>query len=70
VIGALVAVVVIGLYEPWALVGLLAAPLAVAPIRLLRRAVAPPMLVAGLIRTARYQLVLSVLLSVGLVLAS
>jgi 1,4-dihydroxy-2-naphthoate octaprenyltransferase len=69
-VGALVAVVVMGLYEPWGLLGLLAAPLAVAPMRLVRGAAPPPVLVAGLIRTARYQLVLSLLLSLGLVLAS
>jgi 1,4-dihydroxy-2-naphthoate octaprenyltransferase len=69
-IGALIAVVVIGLYEPWALLGLLAAPFAVAPIRLVRGDGAPPTLVAALIRTARYQLVLSALLAFGLVLAS
>ena len=53
--------------HPWALLALLAAPLAVAPV-----AAAcctrpdPPSLVAALIGTVRFQLVLAVLLAVGL----
>jgi 1,4-dihydroxy-2-naphthoate octaprenyltransferase len=67
--GALVAVVACGILEPPALLGLLAAPLAAGPIRLVRTRPDPPSLVAALLGTARYQLVLAALLALGLVLA-
>jgi 1,4-dihydroxy-2-naphthoate polyprenyltransferase len=69
IIGALMAVVVCGLFEPPALLALLAVPLAVAPITRLRQHAPPPVLVAALIGTARFQIVLALLLALGLTLA-
>ena len=65
-IGALVAVVACGGLHPWALLGLVAAPLAVAPVRLVRTRSDPPSLVAALVGTVRFQLVLAGLLAAGL----
>ena len=65
-VGALAAVVGCGVWHPWALIGLAAAPLAVAPARLVRTRNDPPSLVAALIGTVRFQLVLAVLVTVGL----
>ena len=64
--GALVAVIGCGIWHPWALIGLAAAPLALAPARLVRTRQDPPSLVAALLGTVRFQLVLAVLLTVGL----
>jgi len=68
IVGALIAVVACALYAPPALLALLAAPLAVRPIRLVRNHHDAPSLVAALIGTARFQLVLAALLALGLVL--
>ena len=65
-IGALVAVVGCGALQPWALLALAAAPLALVPIRLVLTRSDPPSLVAALLGTVRYQLALAVLLAVGL----
>jgi 1,4-dihydroxy-2-naphthoate polyprenyltransferase len=67
--GALVATVALGIAHPWALLGLLAAPLALAPIGIVLRRADPPSLVAALVATARFQLVLGALLAVGLELS-
>jgi 1,4-dihydroxy-2-naphthoate octaprenyltransferase len=64
--GALVAVACCALWHPWALLALAAAPLAYAPARLVLTRSDPPSLVAALVRTVRFQLVLAVLLAVGL----
>ena len=64
--GALVAVIACGVWHPWALIALAAAPLALAPARLVRTRSDPPSLVAALVRTVRFQLVLAALLAVGL----
>ena len=64
--GALVAVAACGVWHPWALIGLVAAPLAWSPARLVRTRSDPPSLVAALIGTVRFQLALAVLLAVGL----
>ena len=64
--GALVAVVGCAVWHPWALIGLGAAPLALAPVRLVRTRTDPPSLVAALVGTVRFQLVLALLLAVGL----
>jgi 1,4-dihydroxy-2-naphthoate octaprenyltransferase len=64
--GALVAVAACAFWHPWALLALAAAPLAVQPARLVLTRSDPPSLVAALIRTVRFQLVLAVLLTVGL----
>jgi 1,4-dihydroxy-2-naphthoate octaprenyltransferase len=66
--GALLAVVVCGLAEPWALLGLVATPLALGPVRLVRTRLDPPSLVRALIMTARFQLVLSAFLALGFAL--
>lgn len=64
--GALAAVVVCGLPAPGALVGLAAAPLAVGPSRLVRTRTDAPGLVAALVGTVRFQLVLAAALALGL----
>jgi 1,4-dihydroxy-2-naphthoate polyprenyltransferase len=64
--GALVAVAACGLLVPTAFIGLLAAPLAVEPARLMRTRTDPPSLVAALVGTVRFQLVLAALLALGL----
>jgi 1,4-dihydroxy-2-naphthoate octaprenyltransferase len=65
-LAALLATVGLGLAHPWALLGLLAAPLALAPVALVRHRSDPPSLVRALITTARFQLALGALLAVGL----
>jgi 1,4-dihydroxy-2-naphthoate octaprenyltransferase len=69
-VGALVAALVftaaLGAAHPWALLGLLAAPLALTPARIVRQRSDPPSLVKALVATARFQLVLGALLAVGL----
>ena len=45
--GSFLAVVAIGITQPWALLGLLALPLAVAPVRIVLTRTDPPSLVAG-----------------------
>ena len=65
-VGSLVAVAACGWWHPWALLALAAAPLALTPARLVRTRSDPPSLVAALVGTVRFQLVLAVLLAVGL----
>ncbi len=67
--GAFLAVVVIGIAQPWALLALGAAPLAVNPARLVLTRSDPPGLVAALIATSRLELIVAVLLGVGLCLS-
>jgi 1,4-dihydroxy-2-naphthoate polyprenyltransferase len=67
VAGAFVAVAAVGVLEPPALIALAALPLAVPPVRLAMTRSDPPSLVAALVGTARLQLVVAVLLTVGLV---
>jgi 1,4-dihydroxy-2-naphthoate octaprenyltransferase len=67
--GAFVAVAAIGLTQPWALLGLLALPLAVSPARTVLTRSDPPALVSALVATSKLELVLAVLLSVGLCLS-
>jgi 1,4-dihydroxy-2-naphthoate polyprenyltransferase len=64
--GAIVAAVVCGAFVPTALLAVLALPLAVAPVRAMLTRHDPPGLIAALIGTVRFQLVLSVLLAIGL----
>jgi len=61
-----VAVALLGLSRPPVLLALAAAPLARAPVRLVRRREDGPGLVAALVGTARLQLALGVLLALGL----
>ncbi len=63
--GALVAVAACSAWHPWALLGLAAAPLALMPARLVLTRRDPPSLVAALVRTVRFQLVLAAFLTVG-----
>jgi 1,4-dihydroxy-2-naphthoate octaprenyltransferase len=65
-VGALVAVVGCSFWHPWALIGLAAAPLALAPVQLVRTRTDPPSLVAALLGTVRFQLALAAFLAVGL----
>lgn len=64
--GAVLAVVVCGVLHPWALLALVAAPLAIGPVRWVRTRSDPPSLIAALIGTVRFQLVLAALLAAGL----
>jgi 1,4-dihydroxy-2-naphthoate octaprenyltransferase len=63
---ALAMVAVIALEAPMAMIALVAAPLAAAPLRAANVGAPPPVLVGALIATARLQLVLSILLAVGI----
>jgi 1,4-dihydroxy-2-naphthoate octaprenyltransferase len=67
--GAAAFTIALGLAHPWALLGLLAAPLALVPIALVQQRSDPPSLVRALIATARFQLVLGALLAIGLELS-
>jgi 1,4-dihydroxy-2-naphthoate octaprenyltransferase len=67
VVGAFLAVTAVGVLEPPALIALAAVPLAVPPVRLALTRSDPPSLVAALVGTARLQIVVAVLLTVGLV---
>ncbi|MDP9336213.1 MAG: 1,4-dihydroxy-2-naphthoate polyprenyltransferase [Actinomycetota bacterium] len=66
VAGAIIAVVACGAFVPTALLALLALPVAVAPVRAMLTRRDPPGLIAALIGTVRFQLVLSALLAIGL----
>ena len=68
VVVAVLVALALALAAPGALLVLLAAPLAIPPLRLVASRVDPPSLVRALIGTARLQLVLSVLLALGLAL--
>lgn len=61
--GALVAVAIAAAFEPDALLALLAAPLAVRPVRNVMTRSDPPALIAALVGTVRFQLALAVLLA-------
>ena len=60
---------IIGVSQPWALLGLLALPLAVAPVRIILTRSDPPSLVAALVATSKLEVVVAVLVSVGLCLS-
>ncbi len=65
-VGALVAVAAAAAFEPYALLALLAAPLAMRPVHNVRTRADPPSLIAALVGTVRFQLALSALLAAGL----
>jgi 1,4-dihydroxy-2-naphthoate octaprenyltransferase len=67
VAGAFAATIAVGVLFPTAFIALAALPLAVRPVRLVATRRDPPSLVAALVATARLELVVAVLLSVGLV---
>jgi 1,4-dihydroxy-2-naphthoate polyprenyltransferase len=64
--GSMVTVVACGAFAGSSLLAILALPLAVAPVRAMLTRHDPPGLVAALIGTVRFQLVLAVLLAIGL----
>jgi 1,4-dihydroxy-2-naphthoate octaprenyltransferase len=64
--GGFLAVIAVGIVEPWALLALAALPLAAPPARLVLTRRDPPSLVAALVGTARLELAVAVLLTVGL----
>jgi 1,4-dihydroxy-2-naphthoate octaprenyltransferase len=64
--GALVAAALCGFWAPYALLALAATPFAGRPIRLMLTRHDPPGLVAALVGTVRFQLVLALLLALGL----
>jgi 1,4-dihydroxy-2-naphthoate polyprenyltransferase len=64
--GSMVTVVACGAFAGSSLLAILALPLAVAPVRAMLTRYDPPGLVAALIGTVRFQLVLAVLLAIGL----
>ncbi len=68
-VGSFASVVVIGISQPWALLGLLALPLAVAPVRLMLTRSDPPSLIAALVATSKVEVIVAVLVSVGLCLS-
>ncbi|HMF03222.1 MAG TPA: 1,4-dihydroxy-2-naphthoate polyprenyltransferase [Acidimicrobiia bacterium] len=67
VTGAFLASIAVGVLFPTALIALAALPLAVRPVRLVVTRRDPPSLVAALVATARLELIVAVLLSLGLV---
>src|SRR5262245_2288629 len=67
VAGAFVAVAAVGALFPTAFIAMAALPLAVRPVRTVATRRDPPSLVAALVATARLELVVAVLLSLGLI---
>jgi 1,4-dihydroxy-2-naphthoate octaprenyltransferase len=66
IVGALVAALTCAFAAPAALLAVLAAPFAIAPVRAMLTRHDPPGLIAALVGTVRFQLVLAGLLAVGL----
>jgi 1,4-dihydroxy-2-naphthoate octaprenyltransferase len=66
IVGAIVAAVACGAFVASALLAVVALPLAVAPVRAMLTRQDPPGLIAALVGTVRFQLVLCVLLAIGL----
>lgn len=69
VAGGFVAVIAVGVLEPWTLLALAALPLAAKPVQLVFTRADPPSLVAALVGTARLELVVAALLALGLALS-
>jgi 1,4-dihydroxy-2-naphthoate polyprenyltransferase len=67
--GSFASVIAIGAQHPWALLGLLALPLAVRPSALVLHRDDPPSLVAALTGTALLEIVVAVLVTLGLALS-
>ncbi len=65
---AFLAILVIGIRHPWCLLGLLAIPLALGPVRQVLAGARGPALISVLGATGRLELVYAVLLTVGLIL--
>ncbi len=66
IIGALIAVIGVGVHHPRALIGLAAIVFAAGPVRIVSTATDPKRLVQALVLTVRYQLALALLVSVAL----
>jgi 1,4-dihydroxy-2-naphthoate octaprenyltransferase len=66
VVGSFVALAALAVRFPWALIGLAAAPLAIAPLRTVYRFERPPELIPTLAGTVRVQMVMAALLAGGL----
>jgi len=64
--GSIVAVVACGAFVPTALLAVLALPFAIAPVQAMLTRHDPPGLIAALVGTVRFQLVLCALLAIGL----
>ncbi|SDG03246.1 1,4-dihydroxy-2-naphthoate polyprenyltransferase [Klenkia brasiliensis] len=69
VVAAFVVVALVGLDRPWALLGLLAAPVAVPPVRTVLSGARGPALIAALGGTGRATLVTGVVFALGLALS-
>ena len=67
-VGAGLAVVLIAIETPFAALGLLAAPLGIAPIQAVLHRVDPPGLVVALVGTVRFTVAIALLTTVGLVI--
>jgi 1,4-dihydroxy-2-naphthoate octaprenyltransferase len=68
-VGAFAAVIAIGITQPWALLGLLALPLAITPVRTILTRTDPPSLISVLVATSKLEVIVAVLVSVGLCLS-
>ncbi|MEY2517843.1 MAG: 1,4-dihydroxy-2-naphthoate polyprenyltransferase, partial [bacterium] len=68
-VGAFAAVIAIGITQPLALLGLLALPLAVTPVRTILTRTDPPSLISVLVATSKHEVIVAVLVSVGLCLS-
>lgn len=69
VAGSYLAIVAIGVSVPWALLGLVTAPLAVRPVRVVWTRRDPPSLVAALVATSRLEILTALALATGLVVS-
>ena len=67
--GSFAAVIVIGVSQPWALLGLAALPLAVKPVRTMVTRTDPPSLISALVATSKLEVIVAVLVSAGLCLS-
>ncbi len=65
---AFLAILVMGIRHPWCLLGLLAIPLALAPVKQVLNGARGPALISVLGATGRLELIYAVLLTIGLVL--
>ncbi len=68
-VGSFAAIVAIGITQPWALLGLLAVPLAIAPVRTILTRDDPPALISVLVATSKLEVIVALLVSVGLCLS-
>lgn len=69
ILGAMLAVLVVGIRHPWVLIGLLSAPLAIGPVQSVLRGTKGRELIRVLAATGRLELVYAVLVMAGLILS-